>query len=170
MGVFPWRAVADMVVGEGTLADKQQVGRKKGVIWLFFWLYMGIMTYFLFLGERYGNPYNEYHYNLVLFQEIRRFIVYREHVGTASFLLNVGGNIFAFSPFGVFLPLLSGQMKKWWKVLLLSFEVTLCIECVQLLTRLGVFDVDDLLMNTLGGLSGYWFYWIGEKAFKKFGK
>ncbi len=152
------------------MTEKQQGSQRRALIWLFFWLYMGIMVYFLFLGERYGNPYNEYHYNLVLFQEIRRFIVYREHVGTASFLLNVGGNIFAFSPFGVFLPLLSMQMRKWWKVLLSSFEVTLCIECAQLLTRLGVFDVDDLFMNTLGGLFGYWFYCIGERALKRFRK
>lgn len=135
---------------------------------------MGGMVYFLFLGERYGNPYHEYHYNLVLFQEIRRFIVYRDHVGMASFLMNIFGNVFAFSPFGFLLPLLSVRMRSWWKMLLLSFFVTMCIECTQLVTRLGVFDVDDLLMNTLGGLIGYGIYhvihkiymlWKGEKKY-----
>lgn len=133
---------------------------------------MFAMVYFLFIGERYGNPYNDYRYNLVLFQEIRRFIIYRNHVGISSFLLNVFGNIFAFSPFGLLLPILSVRVRKWWKMLLLSFLVTMCIECTQLVTRLGVFDVDDLLMNTLGGLIGYGLYhvlygiytaWKGEK-------
>lgn len=124
---------------------------------------MGVMVYFLFIGERYGSPYSEYHYNLVLFQEIRRFIVYREHVGTVNFLVNVFGNIFAFSPFGMMLPILSTHMQTWWKMLALSFLVTMCIECTQLVTRLGVFDVDDLFMNTLGGMIGYGLYCIFRK-------
>lgn len=140
------------------MGEKKWWGKKKYLIWLIFWVYMGGMVYFLFLGERYGNPYHEYHYNLVLFQEIRRFVVYRDTVGTASFLLNVFGNVFAFSPFGFLLPVLSVRVRRWWKMLLLSFFVTMCIECAQLVTRLGVFDVDDLLMNTLGGLAGYVFY------------
>jgi glycopeptide antibiotics resistance protein len=145
------------------LAEKQHTGKKKWLIWLIFWIYMGVMIYFLFLGDRYGNPYHEYHYNLTLFQEIRRFIIYREHVGTVSFLMNVFGNVFAFSPFGFFLPLLSCRVRSWWKVLLLSFELTFCIECAQLVTRLGVFDVDDLCMNVLGGITGYWIYLMVRK-------
>lgn len=145
------------------LGEKKRWGRKKWLIWLFFWIYMGGMVYFLFLGERYGNPYHEYHYNLVPFQEIRRFIVYRDHVGMVSFLMNIFGNVFAFSPFGFLLPLLSVRMRSWWKMLLLSFFVTMCIECTQLVTRLGVFDVDDLLMNTLGGLTGYGIYYVIHK-------
>jgi glycopeptide antibiotics resistance protein len=29
------------------------------------------------------------------------------------------------------------------------------VEVFQLLTRVGSFDVDDLLLNTIGGLAGY---------------
>lgn len=125
---------------------------------------MGIMVYFLFLGERYENPYSDYHYNLILFQEIRRFIVYREHIGISGFLVNIVGNIFAFSPFGMLLPMLSIHVRRWWKMLALSFLVTMCIECTQLVTRLGVFDVDDLFMNTLGGMIGYGIYCILQKV------
>lgn len=147
------------------LGEKNRWGRKNCLIWLIFWIYMGGMVYFLFLGERYGNPYHEYHYNLVLFQEIRRFIVYRDNVGMESFLLNIFGNVFAFSPFGFLLPNLSVRMRSWWKMLLLSFFVTMCIECTQLVTRLGVFDVDDLLMNTLGGVIGYGIYYVIHKFY-----
>ena len=127
---------------------------------------MGGMTYFLFIGERYREPYSEYHYNLVPFQEIRRFIIYRESIGTAGFFLNIFGNIFAFSPFGFFLPILSIKMRRWWKMLLLSFFVTMCIESVQLLTRLGVFDVDDLFMNTLGGFIGFFLFCVVYKLYR----
>lgn len=140
------------------MKEKKWWGKKKMWIWLIFWIYMGVMIYFLFLGERYGNPYHEYHYNLVLFHEIRRFIMYRHTVGTVSFLLNIFGNVFAFSPFGFLLPVLSTRMRRFWKMLLLSFFLTLCIECIQLVTMVGVFDVDDIFMNTLGGAVGYLAY------------
>ncbi len=61
------------------------------------------------------------------------------------------------------LPILSTHMQTWWKMLALSFLVTMCIECTQLVTRLGVFDVDDLFMNTLGGMIGYGLYCIFRK-------
>lgn len=154
-------------MGDRALAERRKSNWKKGLIWLIFWIYMGIMVYFLFLGERYANPYSEYHYNLILFQEIRRFIVYREHVGTVSFLVNILGNIFAFSPFGMLLPILSVRVCRWWKMLVLSFLATMCIECTQLVTRLGVFDVDDLFMNTLGGMIGYGLYYILQKIRKR---
>lgn len=156
-------------VGDRALAERQRqkLDWKKRLIWLIFWIYMGTMVYFLFLGERYGNPYNDYHYNLILFQEIRRFIVYREHIGTFGFFVNIVGNIFAFSPFGMLLPILSVHVRRWWKMLALSFAVTMCIECTQLVTRLGVFDVDDLFMNTLGGMIGYGLYCMLQGIYKR---
>ncbi len=36
-----------------------------------------------------------------------------------------------------------------------SFGLSLCVETFQILTRVGSFDVDDLLLNTLGGVLGY---------------
>lgn len=149
------------------MTGKQWSGIKRKLIWLAFWIYMCVMVYFLFIGERYGNPYCEYHYNLELFQEIRRFIIYREHVGVVSFLINIFGNVFAFSPLGIFLPLLSCKLRRWWKITGVSFVVTLCIECTQLVTRLGVFDVDDLFMNTIGGMLGYGMYCLVHHCINK---
>lgn len=37
---------------------------------------------------------------------------------------------------------------------------SLCIETLQLVTKVGVFDVDDLMMNTFGGLLGWISYCI----------
>ena len=36
-----------------------------------------------------------------------------------------------------------------------SFGLSLCVETFQLISKVGSFDVDDLLLNTLGGLAGY---------------
>ena len=41
---------------------------------------------------------------------------------------------------------------------LYSFELSLLVELLQLVFKVGSFDVDDLLLNTIGGLLGYLVY------------
>jgi glycopeptide antibiotics resistance protein len=40
-------------------------------------------------------------------------------------------------------------------VTIVSFSFSLLIETGQLLMEVGAFDVDDLILNTLGGLIGF---------------
>ena len=39
-----------------------------------------------------------------------------------------------------------------------SFELSLVVELIQLITKVGSFDVDDLLLNTVGGMFGFVIY------------
>ncbi len=64
-------------------------------------------------------------------------------------------NIAMFVPFGFLLPLWSEKLQSFWKICLVSFLSTLFIEGVQYFSRIGVFEVDDLIHNTLGALIGY---------------
>ena len=69
---------------------------------------------------------------------------------------NLVGNIASFIPFGIFLVLLSKNKRISIKsVLALSLSLSLSLECLQVLSSLGIFDVDDLILNTFGGLLGY---------------
>ena len=43
-------------------------------------------------------------------------------------------------------------------VTLLSFELSLAVELIQLITKVGSCDVDDMLLNTLGAAAGYLCY------------
>ena len=52
----------------------------------------------------------DYRYNLVPFQEIRRFWIYREKVGFLAAFLNLAGNVIGFLPFGFIVPVMH---KKW---------------------------------------------------------
>lgn len=128
--------------------------------WLLFYLYIIMLCYFLFFSEHYGRNdiIREYKSNLILFREIRRFIVYRHQIGLEGFLVNILGNIFAFAPFGFLLPLLNRNYRKFYLITLLSLLFSLSVETIQLIFRVGIFDVDDLFLNTLGGVSGYIFY------------
>lgn len=77
-------------------------------------------------------------------------------------VLQVVMNVLFFVPLGVFLRVL--WRVRIWKAIVLSFVASLCIETAQLTGVFGLypcsyrlFDIDDLLVNTLGGVMGYVF-------------
>lgn len=121
-----------------------------------FVLYIFFLVYFLFLAEWYGRTgtVEEYRYNLELFREIRRFITYREQLGMFAVFANLLGNILIFVPYGFFISM-AAERRGFFKTLFFSFGLSLCVELVQLATRVGSFDVDDILLNTIGGIFGY---------------
>ncbi len=129
-----------------------------------FVVYLVVLAYFLFFSERYGRGVSgEYRYNLVPLREIKRFIKYRDIIGWEGFIVNIFGNVLAFAPFGFLLPIVSKQNRAFFIVALYSFEFSLFIELIQLSFQVGTFDVDDLLMNTIGGVLGYLFFLTQKK-------
>lgn len=134
--------------------------RHQKICWVLFIVYLVALIYFMFFAESFGRTHvqTKYAYNLELFKEIRRFYTYRRQLGWSAVLLNLGGNVAGFMPFGFILPVISRRGKKWYNTLLLSFSLSLCIETVQLACKVGSFDVDDLLLNTAGGILGYLTY------------
>lgn len=132
-------------------------GWKRVASQLVFIIYLGVLFYFLFFSERYGRTdvSREYHYNLVLFREIRRFYRYRDILGVKSVLINLAGNVVAFMPFGFFLPILWPKSGRFLFVTFWSMMFSLVVETIQLVYKVGTFDVDDLFLNTLGGILGY---------------
>lgn len=123
---------------------------------ILFVLYIVFLIYFLCLAEWYGRAGTgeEYRYNLELFKEIKRFITYREQLGTFKVFANLIGNILIFVPYGFFIPMASGN-HGFFKTMFLSMGLSLIVETAQLFTRVGSFDVDDILLNTIGGVLGY---------------
>lgn len=142
--------------------DDRQTGGKRFLCGLLFAAYLAALAYFLFFAEATGRTGTQrtYQYNLVPFREIRRFYLYREQLGFLAVALNLAGNVLAFVPFGLFLPLLARQTRSFVRMLLLGAEFSLMIEAVQLFYRVGSFDVDDILLNTLGVGVGYLLFLI----------
>lgn len=140
--------------------------RRKWSIAIFI-LYIGILCYFLFFSEMFGRTeiQKEYRYNLTLFREIKRFWIYRKQLGTMAWVINIIGNVAAFLPYGFFLPILSKKFQNCFKVFLLSFLLSLAVELLQLIFKVGCFDVDDLLLNTIGGVIGYGIYRLSWRKF-----
>ena len=89
--------------------------------------------------------------NFIPFKEITRY-----PIGSKLFLKNVIGNIIMFVPLGFFLGYFLKIKKKKWLFLLVILCSTL-IECMQdVIGR--VFDIDDILLNVVGGFLGYLTY------------
>jgi glycopeptide antibiotics resistance protein len=64
------------------------------------------------------------------------------------------GNFVAFIPFGIVFPLLF-RCNFIRLIILFILSITI-LEIVQMLTRLGSFDIDDIIINTLGAAVGFW--------------
>lgn len=125
---------------------------------LLFIAYVLLLVYFLFFSEAYGRTAAEegiYRYNLTPLLEIRRFWVYREQLGTFAVLTNILGNVIGFIPFGFILPVIIRKSRSPFVIILSGFLLSLCVEIIQLVTKVGCFDVDDLILNTLGAAIGY---------------
>ena len=149
---------------------KKQTRKKIGSASLFLLIiYGGVVLYFVLFSDRLGRVegYSTYRYNLIPFEEIRRFILYRDYVSTEAFLLNLLGNLLVFFPVGILIPLWRTKKTGCIRIMLYTFLFTLSIETMQLITRVGVFDVDDLLMNTLGGIGGWVCYRIALCVYRQ---
>ena len=146
-----------------------EAGTKKkirAVGMVLFCLYIILLVYFLFFAEGYGRvPSQErtYRYNLVPFVEIRRFWNYREQLGFMAVFTNIFGNVIGFVPYGFILPIISKKTENLLFVTSTGFLGSLLVETVQLMTRVGSFDVDDLILNTLGAFLGCLLFMICNK-------
>jgi len=67
-------------------------------------------------------------------------------------------NILMFVPLGMFLPLLIAKFKEFKWLLLVVVGATMSIETYQTLSGAGIFELDDLINNSLGGIIGYQLY------------
>lgn len=91
--------------------------------------------------------------NLIPFREITNSLhYYSDHA-----MFNLVGNVAIFIPFGLLLGLM---FHNGMRVVICAFFLSLGLETTQLLLMIGQFDVDDILLNTIGGFLGFLFYRI----------
>ncbi len=119
-------------------------------------LYTVLVLYFLFFAfNRANNATSIYGYKFMLIPEM---VPLRFPQLTFSWLYDFG-NIAAFIPFGILIPILFRMDFK--KFIACFILVILFLETVQSLTFLGTFDIDDIISNALGASIGYAGYKIG---------
>ncbi|MBT0548759.1 VanZ family protein [Riemerella anatipestifer] len=116
--------------------------------------YTLLLLYFMFVG--FGRT--PYDYNIVRLTPLVSTLEFvQKSVLWQNVVINIFGNIIMFIPFG-FLGWCYPKYQNL-RILSLDFIVAITIvESMQYFTRLGVFDIDDILLNTFGVLLGYWIY------------
>lgn len=118
------------------------------------------VTYILLLFELVTSRESGTHStNFMPFREIFRY-----DFGTEGFYKQVIGNILLFIPFGFFATGYS-SLTKIRHAFLITFLTSVTIETVQFFIGRS-FDVDDIILNVLGGILGFLLY-IGFEAIKK---
>ena len=96
--------------------------------------------------------------NVTLFKELTRY-----QIGTRLFYRNIVGNIIMFIPFGFFTSYYLKLNKKR-VIFYLTLIVSIVIELIQL--KIGrAFDIDDIILNVVGSLIGYFLYRMMDNVF-----
>ncbi len=142
----------------------------KTVFYVLFLLYIGLASTLLFFSPyrqavRYGRNQAFTEYNFIPFHTISNYLKATGTINTSIVITNLAGNILAFMPLGFFLPLLFQRFLKFRNTLLFVMATTFTVECLQYAFRVGSFDVDDLILNTVGGVLGFIIFKIASHAF-----
>ncbi|GHV16356.1 hypothetical protein FACS18949_00290 [Clostridia bacterium] len=140
------------------------MARKSGgsleAVRIIFWVYLTLLTVLVVFKGFAGNislGWNTDRVNLVPFHTIG---VYFKLHSVEIYARNIWGNILPFIPFGILLPAAYPKMRRFWVTMLVAFAIILLFETLQLLTGLGSFDVDDIILNMASCAIGYFLYWV----------
>ena len=130
------------------LKDKKKAEKLSNII---VFIYYIILIFNMVIFARYNNINS---YNLIPFKSI----IYILKTGTMySIIINIFGNLFVFMPLDYFLIELF-NIKKFSINFILSFGIILLIELFQYILKVGVFDIDDIILCTLGMMTFYMIY------------
>lgn len=153
-------------------------GKRPRAGWMLFLGYLLVMAYLLFLmryvrtGGVWGlHPETPGDYweqvrrsvNLVPLRTIRSYLHHMDSysMGDIAFR-NVAGNVLLFIPFGSFMPHFFRSQRRFGRFFLTALILLVCVECAQVLMLLGSCDIDDVLLNLLGNVTGFLLWAMGH--------
>lgn len=104
-------------------------------------------------------------FNLEVLSSIRLFLdAGRYGMADRHILMNLLGNLLIFTPYGLLLPLILRHRLANLTCFFSGLCCILSIELVQLITGLGIWDIDDILLNTAGLVLGILLAWLPVHA------
>ena len=143
-----------LIWNKGMIADKAY--KVRHIIWIYIYMFYGYLAVQEAAGIgtiwdliTYGKLDNSI--NLIPFSS----------EGAMTYILN----IIMFMPLGFLLPLIWKNFRNAKKVVLMGFLMSLAIEICQLF-NIRTTDIDDLMMNTLGAVIGYFIWKLTKRLFK----
>ena len=142
------------------LKNKKNIILYKEILSLFFIIYILCLFQVVTYQDVSVGMYNN---NFTPFHEMTRY-----SFGSRLFLKNVLGNMLLFFPFGLFSCYYT-KNKNGWIAFFLSLLASFTIEVTQL--AIGrAFDIDDIILNVIGGMLGFLFYYAIANLWSTFPK
>ena len=152
----------------GGLLLSKYLGNNKPMkinLYIFFMLYLMLLITLTLFDSSWGRNgfaikdfkvYIKQSVNLVPFKTIINYIKeFNSMYSTRQIMFNLLGNICAFMPMALFLPLLFKKQSKFKNFIITMVIIILGIESLQLITTSGRFDIDDLILNLFGAVIMY---------------
>ena len=100
-----------------------------------------------------------YNANFILFDFVNQ---YHNQGLSQTLLINILGNLALFIPLSIILINYFKSLT-YCNIIFANFITSLSFELIQLSTGWGIFDVDDIFLNTLGGIIGIIIYHLITK-------
>ncbi|WP_322904784.1 VanZ family protein [Paenibacillus campi] len=133
-------------------------------ILILFIVYTILILYFMFVGfERMGDVAQSSEYTFMWIPDsFYKLPDVAELLSPSIMKLVSFGNTFAFIPFGLFIPLL--YRISFFRFIGLFMLCIITLETVQAFTKLGSFDINDVIQNSWGAAIGYGAYKLGTRG------
>lgn len=123
---------------------------------ILFIMYLSYLVYLTFFAHRYGRELIHSSINIVPFKTI--FLYLTSYYNMSTVVTNILGNIAAFMPMGFLLPIVFRKLNRYFNIILCVLMATVSIEVFQYITGVGAADIDDVILNLIGGVMGYLIY------------
>jgi glycopeptide antibiotics resistance protein len=137
-------------------AMSKAAGYIRAVMTALFILYLLLLVYLTLLSDHYNRRSFFRSINFVPFRTITNYLGAK--INNDIIVTNLLGNIAAFVPMGFLVPFISKRVNKFYRVFLIAAGASMVIEVLQYVLAAGAADVDDLILNSAGGLLGYLIY------------
>lgn len=135
-------------------AGASRLAKAVKICWIIlFILYLLLLLFLTMYSRHYGRGYVRRSMNLVLLRTILQYL--NAKINRNIIVTNLLGNIVAFMPMGFLLPLLSKKLSGFFRSVLATAGASLLIEAAQYIAGVGAADIDDIILNTLGGVLGF---------------
>ena len=104
--------------------------------------------------------------NLIPFKSILEGAGIHDGIRHISFDVQVWGNVLIFIPAGVYIMVLLRQ-ERVYKAMLGALLLSMATELIQYVFAIGASDIDDIILNCLGGAVGVLAYCLLKKQLKE---
>ncbi len=152
---------------KNTKKNRLSVHVRNSIVWFLLGIYLAVMFVTVFLSREPGSRQGI---------DMTLFGTWGETPQAHAFVIE---NVLLFVPFGILYPFAmtsagraGDDIRSYGRIasrftVLLGFIISVGIETVQLITKRGYCQLDDVVMNTLGSLVGYVIFLVIDRVFRR---